>query len=108
MIVEKHQEHTEKFVLFKFLSININNKIYIGKTNKFYKSSLFGYYKRFENHINDVILINDNLPKNIYKIVENDKIIGYKMIIMKNNIKHNKSFQSINLSLNELLTKGID
>lgn len=30
----------------------VNNKIYVGKTKKYYKSSLFGYLKRFDNHIN--------------------------------------------------------
>ena len=29
----------------------INNKIYIGKTKKYYKLSSFGYLKRFDNHI---------------------------------------------------------
>ena len=49
----------------------------------------------------------DNLPKNIYKLIEKNKTIGYKVNIMKNNIKYNRSFQSINISLNDLLKKAI-
>jgi group I intron endonuclease len=64
------------------------------------------------NNINDENINkynrNDDLPKNIYKLVEKNKIIGYKVNIMKNNIKHNKSFQSINLSLVDLLKKAIE
>lgn len=50
----------------------------------------------------------DNLPKNIYKMIENDKLIGYKVSIMINKRKYNKSFQSINLPLKELLKKAIE
>ncbi len=50
----------------------------------------------------------ENLPKNIYSVIENNKLVGYKVNIMKNKIKYTKSFQSCEIPIEELLIKAID
>ncbi len=50
----------------------------------------------------------DNLPKNIYSVIENNKLVGYKINIMRNNIKYTKSFQSCETPIEELLKKAIE
>jgi len=48
-----------------------------------------------------------NLPKNIYQIIENDKLVGYKVNIMIDGKKYTKSFQSNTTLIEELLQKAI-
>jgi hypothetical protein len=48
-----------------------------------------------------------NLPKNIYQIIENDKLVGYKVNIMIDGKKYSKSFQSNTTLIEELLQKAI-
>ncbi len=49
-----------------------------------------------------------SLPENISEIVKANKIIGYKVNIMKNKIKYNKNFQSIKEPIDNLYKKAIE
>ncbi len=70
--------------------------------------------QKWLNNIKNSILVNDkynkknNLPQNICEIIKNDKIIGYKVFIMKNKIKYLKNFQSKNKPIDELFNKAIE
>ena len=72
----------------KWLNDIINNKINNDNINKYNKSN--------------------NLPNNIYQIIEKNKLIGYKLNIVINGIKYTKSFQSINIPIQETLKKIIE
>ena len=65
------------------------------KNNKINENNINKYNKK------------DILPKNIYPIIDNNKMIGYKLNIMINNNKYTKSIQSINIPIEELLQKII-
>ena len=50
----------------------------------------------------------DSLPANIHAYYKNDKLIGYKVFIMKNNKKYSKTICSVSKPLDELLKKALE
>ena len=61
-----------------------------------------------ECKIEEYISYSKKLPINIFELIKNSKLVGYKVIIRRNNETYNKQFQDKNLTLDELLKKAIN
>ena len=81
------------------------------------KNTLEENYKLSKEFLNSIINSNitdnkynrkKNLPINIHEIIKDNKIIGYKVFIMKNKIKYTKTFQSSKKSIEELYNNAIE